>query len=820
MLLGYLDHVDGFIISGWARDTEDPERRVRLELYDGDRLVTRLVADRLRPDLAASGVGDGRYGFWMPLPRDMFPNSVHVLSVRFADDGTDLRNSPRPLHANGGGIDAAFEGWFTRHVDAAAAAAAEPADLAPLYAMVTNALARLMRAEGALAEAASHVPIAVRERAHLPVHLKTALERVATTCPPLHVPIVRDPSLSIIVAGNGTLKESWQCLASIVASRGLGSYEIIFVDVTGSADMVLAPFIVGGGIRFLKTPRPAPVLDAYRLGLGLAAGKRLLFLGRIATVEPDAIAALAATLDTADGEAIVSPRLLTADDRILEAGARFSAMAARVPIGRLEPAGSTRHRILRESDDVSPRAFMVDRTVLDSVGGFDGIDDYGELGMADIAFRLRERGAAVLAQGFAAMMVAGAGDVARENRRGRANFAARWEHVLPPAGGETAVSIPLRALVIDEHVPDPNRDAASVALISHCESLRRLGYAVEFVPHIRAGGSSDGGASLFMRGIEAHADADGAASLLRERAGQFDLIYLHRLSVARDLLPVCRMTQPAARIVYSIADLHFQRQRRMAEVEGNAAALSESEITEQQERACMLAADRVVTHSHEEAAWIGAELPAVKAGRVLWSYPIASEVAPFAARRNVCILGTYGHAPNVDAVRHFAGTLWPLVRARLPDVDLEIAGSHLERGEFDFSVPGLLPRGYVADAGAYLDGTRVMLAPLRYGAGVKGKVLLSFARGLPCVMTGIAAEGLGLPRAIQELLVATDDEAFVRKAIRFYTDEAIWMRASGLIRDWAAENLSPGAIDRGLAALLGELAPAQRSVTAEQRRVA
>ena len=117
--------------------------------------------------------------------------------------------------------------------------------------------------------------------------------------------------------------------------------------------------------------------------------------------------------------------------------------------------------------------------------------------------------------------------------------------------------------------------------------------------------------------------------------------------------------------------------------------------------------------------------------------------------------------------------------------------------------------------GAYLAGIRVMLAPLRFGAGVKGKVLISLGQGLPCVMSEVAAEGLGLPGALRTLLVAEDDEAFQRKALRFHADGALWQRASELALRWAQETLSAAAIDAGLAAALeAPLKPEARQLSA------
>src|SRR3954454_19888259 len=151
MLLGHLDKVDLAGMSGWARETEDLARRVELDVYDGDSLILRLVADRRRSDLADANIGDGHYGFWTPLPEALFPHSIHRISVRFRETGADLRNSPQALRTKHCGIDDAFRLWFETSIANAANAALEPIQLTPLLALCANSLSRVLHAQAMLA---------------------------------------------------------------------------------------------------------------------------------------------------------------------------------------------------------------------------------------------------------------------------------------------------------------------------------------------------------------------------------------------------------------------------------------------------------------------------------------------------------------------------------------------------------------------------------------------------------------------------------------------------------------------------------------------
>lgn len=802
MLIGHIDRADANVVAGWAWDDADPARRVVLEFCDGADVITEIRADLFRQDLAVAGIGDGRYAFSLSLPPRLLSGPVHLLHVRFKETGAALRRSPQRVYPTQAGLDPEFQSWLARQVDNCVSAAVEPRDLMPFITLFANGLSRLLSAEARLLDLTGSAPVATLDREALPARLKQALERSLRQCPPLHVPVYRQPRLSIIIAGSAQFAVNHGCIASIVASPGLRDYEIIFVDVTGTSDMALAPFMIGGGIRFVATAQAAPVLEAYRMGKGLARGSRLLFLGHLASVAPDAIAALSETLDAYEGRAIVAPRLVGRDGRIVEAGARFDAMAVRRPVGPLELRETTRLRVLRPSHDAPTRAFMLDAVLLDSVGGFDGIDAMGSFGMADVAFRLREAGARVLVQGFADVIVTGSSDRDAGDDRGRRAFLARWHAQLPQVSAEAERMPRKLALVVDERLPDASRDAASVALLSHAEALVALGYHVEFACVLPDCTAHDGGRGLFMRGIEAHPPETEARSILASRAGQFELVYLHRLSVAQALLKHCRETQPQARLLYSVADLHGLRLRREAEAT-DAVLLAQAEQAEAAERGCIAQADVVITHSRHEAAWIAEVAPERRVARLLWSVPLNPSPAPFVERSGFCFIGTGLHKPNIDAVKHFLADQWSALRAACGDASFEIAGSHFELGGFDTRQPGVVGRGFVAQLRPYLAGIRVMLAPLRYGAGVKGKVLLSLAEGLPCVMSAIAAEGIDLPDEMRALMVGRDKDEFVALAAELHRDEARWNRASALASAWASDHLSADSIARQMGAVLG-----------------
>jgi glycosyltransferase involved in cell wall biosynthesis len=320
----------------------------------------------------------------------------------------------------------------------------------------------------------------------------------------------------------------------------------------------------------------------------------------------------------------------------------------------------------------------------------------------------------------------------------------------------------LRALFIDERAPVEGRDAGAVALLSHMRALRALGYDVTFA-------AFDGGLveeeAVTALGRPHYACIE---DVLSRHAGGFDLVYLHRLVSAERYLKLARAYMPAARVVYSVADLHHVRLARQARVERRPELLALARAVERRELQLAAEADLVLTHSRVEAALLNRQIGA-KARVVPFAVGERALPPPFAERRGVAFLGSFTHAPNADAAYWLAHEILPRVWRQAPDLTCEIAG-YGWRGD---ALGPLDPRVAIVGPVDRLDDlfgrVRLTVAPLRFGAGIKGKVLESFAAGIPCAMSEIAAEGLPLAPALTAL-VASDADVLAGLIVRLHED--------------------------------------------------
>jgi O-antigen biosynthesis protein len=182
----------------------------------------------------------------------------------------------------------------------------------------------------------------------------------------------------------------------------------------------------------------------------------------------------------------------------------------------------------------------------------------------------------------------------------------------------------------------------------------------------------------------------------------------------------------------------------------------------------------------------------------------AETVAPPAGRRGALFVGSYGHAPNVDAVRWLCADIMPLLHAAGHAEPVVVAGAGMPDDLAALATAaGAQPRGFLPSMETELAARRISIAPLRFGAGLKGKVGESLAAGVPVVGTPIAAEGFDRPE--RGMLIADTPADFAAQIIRLAADDELWARLSAGGRELVRETLGLGACEAALERILGSL---------------
>jgi glycosyltransferase involved in cell wall biosynthesis len=259
-----------------------------------------------------------------------------------------------------------------------------------------------------------------------------------------------------------------------------------------------------------------------------------------------------------------------------------------------------------------------------------------------------------------------------------------------------------------------------------------------------------------------------------EHAASFDVIVASRHYVADNYLALARRHAPKARFVFDTVDLHYLRELREAELADDPALHRTADTTRERELKLIRAADLTLVVSPVEQELLAREAPGAAVEVLSNVHRPKTERAGFDQRRDIVFVGGYRHPPNVDAALWMAREIFPLIRAKRGDIELHLIGSDVTDAVRELeTLPSVHVHGHVPDLDPYMDGCRIGLAPLRYGAGVKGKVNLSMAHGQPVVATPAAVEGMHLRDGV-DVLEATDAQSFADAVLRLYDDRELW----------------------------------------------
>jgi glycosyltransferase involved in cell wall biosynthesis len=332
----------------------------------------------------------------------------------------------------------------------------------------------------------------------------------------------------------------------------------------------------------------------------------------------------------------------------------------------------------------------------------------------------------------------------------------------------------MRALVIDAYLPMPDRDSGSGRKIRVLELLQSFGFGVSFA----AAGLDyqyPYADRLLKMGIDVlfTPQVRSLKAWLDEHGSALSLVILSRANVASRYLGLVRKFCPNARVIFDTEDLHYLREQRQAEIEHSWLLSACAGVRKRQELGLTCMADHTLVVSEFEREVLLGEKPDLPVSVLSNIHEAHGRTTDFDHRTGLLFIGNFSHPPNVDAMQHFVSRIFPHIRARLPDVELTIIGSNMGSKLNDCEVPGVRLAGYVEDIVPHLERARISVAPLRFGAGVKGKVNLSMSYGLPVVATPVAAEGMGTVSG-RNILIAGDEAEFAAQVVALYQDKRLW----------------------------------------------
>lgn len=602
------------------------------------------------------------------------------------------------------------------------------------------------------------------------------------------------PTASIVIPAFNQIDFTWQCLAALSQSGDRHNFEVIVVD-DASEDDTAARLATVQGLRYLRNPENLGFVASCNAGAAQARGEFVVFLNNDTRVQPGWLDALLATFDQHPDTGLAGSKLVYPDGRLQEAGGIVFADGSGWNYGRFDDPADPRYGFVREVDYCSGAAIALPRALFETLGGFDPLYSPAYYEDVDLAMRVRQHGLKVRYQPASVVVHFEGATAGTDTAQGvkayqvtnQEKFLARWRTVLEtthapkstPAERAIAHWTPRRVLWMDAVTPTPDRDAGSLRQIEIMALLQAEGCQVCFLPQNLAYDPVYSRA-LQQAGVEVWWKPwiRGLPRWLTRQAGTFDLVIVSRHYTLTPLLPLLRSRLSDSRILFDTVDLHYLRQLREAELSGDAAQLRAAQQVRREELHLIAHCDCTWVVSTIEREQLQALLPDARVDILPTIHIVEDVVADFESRQDVLFVGSYRHPPNVDAALWLANEIFPRIRATRPDIGLHLVGDYAPAavsalGQRD----GIVVHGHVPDLDALLDRTRINLAPLRFGAGVKGKISHSLARGLPVVATSCAVEGMQL-HVGEDVLVGDDAAAFAEQVLRLYDDKTQWLSLS------------------------------------------
>ncbi|HEX8353688.1 MAG TPA: glycosyltransferase, partial [Pyrinomonadaceae bacterium] len=641
----------------------------------------------------------------------------------------------------------------------------------------------------------------------------------------------RPVTTSVIIPVFNKAEFTFQCLRSLVREVDFRDTEVVVVDnaSTDETGEMLAHF--RGLVRVISNAENRGFVDACNQGAAAARGRLLLFLNNDTVVLPGWLAALVETVERDSGAGAVGSLFLYPDGRIQEAGGVVWSDASVSHYGFGRSPDDRRFRFAREVDYCSAASLLVRRELFERLGGFDRRYAPAYYEDTDLCMGVRSLGYKVVYQPNSRLHHFEGGTAGNDTRSGfrrfqlvnRDKFRDKWRDVLArehlpaePARIERAANRrwATQVAVFDDRVPTPDRDAGSARMLHVLRALSEWCHPVLITTSTEVWPESE--RRLRGEGVET-APALDFRRLMRER--RFRAAVVSRPEVAEALLEPIRRADPRVKVVFDTVDLHFVRLAREAGLTRDAGLAREAARYREVEARLARASDLVWFASSADRDALEHVAPGVPSAVVPTVHPPRGRGPAFDARRDLLFVGNFSHRPNEDAVRFFAREVLPLVRESLPGVELLVVGDNAPAGLGEGEAGGVRVLGYVPEIEPLFARARVFVAPMRFGAGMKGKVGDALSYGLPVVTTSVGAEGMSL-RDGEEALIADTAAEFAAAVVRLYRDEGLWRHLASNAHAHVERHFSPRVVARvvndsirGLLGGLEKLPPAPPAAT-------
>jgi len=653
---------------------------------------------------------------------------------------------------------------------------------------------------------------------------------------------------SIVIPVYNQVEYTQQCLEAITQNTPDALYDAVIIDNASTDQTSELLQALEGEVQIIRNESNLGFVHACNQGAEVVGGKYLVFLNNDTVPLSGWLEEMIALAESDSRIGVVGAKLVYPNGQLQEAGGIIFSDGNGWNFGRYDNPQNEQYNKICEVDYCSGACLLVRRDLFNQVGGFDLQYAPAYYEDADLCFSIRQLGYKVMYCPSAVVIHAEGVTAGRDltsgwkqyQIRNREKFVAKWQTELKAQPENPAVSIeipttadrrerctasaaslvntnskrhPLNILMVDKFLPLYDKATGARRIFSIVKILRKAGHHITFIAQygeyqdrykdeLEALGVqvyATDPEKLEQVGKQVCAERIDLQAILSER--DYQLAWIAFYDVAEQYLPDIRRYSPRTKIIVDTVDIHFIRETREAELFQNESLRQAAQKTREQELAIYSQADMVIALTPTDEKIIKDLIPQVHSFIIPTIHEIKKPFPPFPAREGLLFIGNFNHSPNRDAVIYLCDEILPKIQAKIPDIKLYIVGPNPPETIKLRTSKNLIITDYVPEIETYIHTSRISLAPLRYGSGMKGKIAEALGLGLPVITSSTGSEGMGLIPD-EHVLIADDAESFAQAVVRLYQSPELWKQLSEQGQHFISQNYSFAVVAQKLDILL------------------
>lgn len=600
------------------------------------------------------------------------------------------------------------------------------------------------------------------------------------------------PLVSIVIPVYNKVEYTFNCLVALkenVSSKI--SYEIIIVD-DHSSDATKELIGRVKGINFNRNEENLGFLLSSNKGASVARGEYICFLNNDTEIQVNWLESLVDIFCRYPDAGIAGSMLIYPDNKLQEAGGIIWNDATGMNYGRLMDCLDPKFNFVRPVDYCSGASILIRKRDFEILQGFNKIFAPAYYEDTDLCFDVRNQlGKKVFYQPESRLLHHEGITSGRSTSSGVKRFQVinqevfrqKWERELQkhykdqPEKGALRLCGKQTILIVDLYIPAFDKESGSFRMFQLIGIFKELDYHVIFAPDNEAP-EEPYTFELQQLGVEViYRSKDFHRTVIRqieERLPYIDIAWICRPSLFAKYSSVLKKKN-SIKLIYDTIDLHYLRLKREAEL------FPERKIDwktmKRLEQKCGKESTMTIAITEVDKQILKEmEIQPVETIPNI-HVPNRGVLIPFEERSGILFIGGYNHPPNVDAVIWLCNEIMPLVWQEHPDLKVTLLGNKPTESVRELASSNVTVTGYIQDVSSYFKQSKIFVAPLRYGAGMKGKIGQSLEFSLPIVSTSIGSEGMNLEHEYHCML-ANDPKSFAEAIIQLYFDKKRWERIS------------------------------------------